>query len=294
MINVIPQDAPLHDEQAAFEAFKRFVFYFQDLFRQPGFLDPVPCRQSYKDYVPHYYADLFGPDAQGITPRHLKWFRRLRPLMALPRTSRILDYGGGYGMDFVFLASLGFDATFYEITPHHVAIARSFADRFGERFGKLTTTFVLSGKDPDPAGLDAILLDEVAHHIEPVGRLFSAAARMLRPGGSLFLLEPNYLCPATQAYFFKVRGFNTLITLTNEETGEKYIAGNENIRPVPVWAGHARKAGFALRDLDYVVPWFMRGEKFQPSLLRRVLENAPFSSHLLASHQTMRFEKAVA
>ena len=232
---------------------------------------------------------MFGPRVDPLSPRHLKWFRRLRPLLSLAPGSSVLDYGGGYGMDTIFLASLGYQMIFYEITRHHIAAARWFAERFGERFGPMPIRFVLAREDPDPRGVDAVLLDEVAHHVEPASRAFAAAAAMLRQGGHLFLLEPNFFCPLTQAAFFKIRGFRTVEWRVDEKTGQKYQWGNEHIRPVAVWNRFARAAGFRPNGADFVVPWFMRRPAPTASALRRGLERLPLARDLLASHVTLDY-----
>jgi len=278
--------------EAEFAAFVRFVQFFCEVFSEKEPLAAADCRDSYKEYVPKYYRHIFGPGLEKLTPRHLKWFRRLSPLFALPKGATLLDYGGGYGMDSIFLASLGYEVLFYEITPHHIGIAKALAARFGERFGVLNMRFVHAKNDPQPTMIDAVMLDEVAHHIEPVERMFGTAADMLRPGGSLFLLEPNFLCPTVQLFFFRTRGFNVVDKRMDEETGEEYLWGNEHIRLVSDWTARARKFGFELRSTDYIVPWLMRGTSAQPSALRRSLEALPISRHLLGTHVTMRFAKA--
>lgn len=274
-----------------FDAFKKFVLFFSELFSTPGFLDDVQCRESYKQYLPEYYSSIFGPSIKEIKPRHLKWFRRLSPMFSLPKGATIVDYGGGYGLDSIFLASLGYNMVFYEITPHHIAIAQSLAKKFSERFHPISMTFVLAGQDEAPSGVDVVFLNEVAHHIEPVQQVFTAATKMLRPGGHMCLLEPNYLCLPVQAFFFKLRGFNTVQKRTDKETGHEYLWGNENIRLVSTWNRHARAEGLTPCNADYVIPWYLRGEAFQPSGLRQQLEKLPVSKHLLASHVMLRYQK---
>ena len=192
-------------------------------------------------------------------------------------------------MDTIFLASLGFNMFFYEITAHHIAAARWFADCFSRSFGQIPIRFVLTGTDPAPRGLDAVLLDEVAHHIEPAGRAFETAAEILRPGGCLFLLEPNFFCPAVQVYLFKLRGFRTVETHVDEETGEHYQWGNEHIRPIPTWNRLAASAGFGFKQADFLIPWFARGSGPAPSRLRRSLERLPIARDLLASSVTLEY-----
>ena len=275
----------------SFAAFNRFLQFFSHLFSQPGFLDGAECRQSYKDYVLSYYRNVFGPDAALNSSRNVRWFRRLGPILALPRGSRILDYGAGYGMDTIFLASLGYEMILYEVTPHHIGAARWFAERFGATHGEPSIQYCLAGADPDPANLDAVLADEVAHHIEPATRIFEHAARMLRSGAYFFLLEPNFLSPAVQAFFFKVRGFSTTEWHVDETTGERRLWGNEHIRPIWTWNRIARHAGFAIDDVHYYLPWF-HGARTDTALLgRRGIECLPLARSLIASHITMRYKK---
>lgn len=274
-----------------FIEFKKFVLFFSELFSKPGFLDDVACRDSYKEYVPNYYGQIFGPSIKEIRPRHLKWFRRLAPIFALPRGSTIVDYGGGYGLDSIFLASLGYNMVFYEITAHHIAIAQSLAAKFSERFHPLSIQFVLAGEHEEPSNVDVVLFNEVAHHIEPVQQVFRTAAKMLGSNGYLYLLEPNYLCLPVQAYFFKVRGFDTVQKRVDEKTGQQYLWGNENIRLVSTWTRHAQAEGLTLREAHYVIPWFMHDEQFQPSRFRQYLEKMPITRHLLASHVMLCYQK---
>jgi len=275
----------------SFAAFGRFVDFYTKLFAQPGLLADAKCRQSYKDYVPIYYRDIFGAGAEPHSLRHLRWYRRLSPMLALSPGSRILDYGGGYGMDSIFLASLGYNVVFYELTPHHIAVARWFSDRFGAAFGKLPIEFVLARVDPPPAGLDAVFANEVTHHIEPPQRVFDDAAGMLRPGGHFFLLEPNYLNPVTQAFFLRGRGFRTTKWLVDEMTGERYLWGNEHIRPLWTWNRFARAAGLELQEIQYVAPWFT-SEKSQAALSQaQGAEKWPMVRALVASHLGLHYAK---
>lgn len=269
--------------------FRRLVAFFCALFSEPNPLASADCRDSFKEYVPRYYRDWFGPGVEGLTARHLKWFRRLSPVFDLPRGSTVLDFGGGYGMDSIFLASLGYKVTFYEVSNHHIGVAKALAAKYAEQFGPLDITFVHAHRDPLPTGLDAVLLDEVAHHIEPVEEVFDIAARMLKPGGSLFLLEPNFLSAPVQIYFFRVRGFKVVGLQWDIETGEVRPLGREHIRLIPDWVARASKFGFQRLHTDYVVPWLIRNA--QPSWPRRMVEHLPLLRDLAATHVTIHFAK---
>lgn len=273
----------------SFRVFTEFVRFNNDLFTQPNFLKGAECRESHKQYVLTYYRKLFGRNINPFSSRHFKWYRRLEPLFFLPKRSSILDFGGGYGMDTLFLSLLGYNAVLYEIDSHHIGIAKWFTDRFREHFGPLTIDFVLSGKDPVPTDVDAVLLKEVAHHVEPARFCFSTAADMLRFGGHLFLLEPNFWCPLVQATFIRSRGFRTVIKKINEDTGEEYEYGNEHIRPIRIWNSYASDYGFILNQARFIIPWFLHGEK--PSKLRQNIENSPFVRNILASHVALDYLK---
>ena len=275
----------------SFASFNRFLTFFAEEFARPGLLADAQCRQSYKDYVPDYYRDIFGKGVSLDSPRHLRWYRRLAPLLALPPGSRILDYGGGYGMDSIFLASLGYKLCFYEITAHHIGVARWFSDRFAAAFGALPIEFCLVGVDPQPTALDAMFANEVTHHIEPAKRVFEDASKFLRPAGHFFLLEPNYLNPITQAFFLKGRGFRTTTWQVNEVTGERYLWGNEHIRPFWTWNRFAREAGFTLSERHYVASAY-RGEKTAAELSKEHgVETWPVAREVLASHICFDYKK---
>lgn len=278
------QQEPVGD----FESFERFIRFFTGFFKRPDPLAHVDCRQSYKDYVPRYYRKTFT-ESQGLATRHHKWFRRLQPILALPRGSTLLDYGGGYGLDAIFLASVGYTVVFYEITPHHLAICRALRDAYARVAGTLAIRPVLA-RDGDPGQVDAAYLDEVAHHIEPPSRAFADCARFVRPGGDLFLLEPNFSSPVVQAYFFRVRGFRTVIPQLDERTGAWGPYGNEHIRPLPSWKRIAREAGFEPVAETWLVPFGLK-DATRVSSLRRIAETVPVVRHLLATHVTCRFRR---
>ena len=271
----------------ALERFRQWVAFLCAMFEDPDPLAAAACRPSFKTYVPNYYRHWFGADIEPLTARHLQWFRRLRPVLALPAGSRLLDFGGGFGMDSIFLASLGYRVTFYEVSTHHIAIAKFIAQKYAAQAGPLDIQFVCVRKDPPPTGFDAVLLDEVAHHIEPVTDAFDTAARMLKPGGSLFLLEPNFLSLPVQLYFFRVRGFKVVGLQWDIETGEVRPLGREHIRLASDWAAQAGKFGFRLTESSYIVPWLMRSA--EPSWLRRVAEQMPVVRAITATHLTMHF-----
>ena len=213
-------------------------------------------------------------------------------MLALPAGSRVLDYGGGYGIDTIFLASRGFRMSLLEVTPHHLAICRHLASRYSEAVGPLDIEYLLGDRTfetmPDHP-LDAVFLNEVARHLEPPEDLFAHCARMLGPGGELFLLEPNSWNVLTQAYFFRVRGFQTVTQIKDEVTGKFHPYGKEHIRSRAGWTKLATGAGFDLAQAKYVTSCFQPSGSFQPGVFRAAMESLPGIRALLASHVSYSF-----
>jgi SAM-dependent methyltransferase len=301
----IAPGGPPHCSPEVVAAFERFVDFYRELFRRPAPLRDAKCRDSYKAYVPKYYRKVFGPEVRGVGAVHYKWLRRLAPVLSLPRGARIVDIGGGYGFDSILLAALGYDLVFYELSPHHLAVCEHLTQQWQAQFGPLALRTVLRSKGGDPQELarknasaigqvDAVLLDEVAHHIEPTDELFRFCARVVRPGGRLFLLEPNFWSPVVQAVFFRVRGFRVVKELVDEDTGEKYQYGHEHIRTPSTWRKLAAAGGFELVGMNRVVPFGMRAAPSMFSPWRRALERTPFVRALLATHITFEFARPAA
>jgi len=274
-----------------FLEFTRFCQFFNDLFKTPGFLAPVECRQSHKEYVPEYYQRLFGPGVHAITKRHLKWFHRLKLVLSLPRGSVLVDFGGGYGLDSVLLATMGYRVIFYELTNDHLAVCEFFKRCWEEAFGVVDLQMVTPEERNRRSRIqaDALLMNEVAHHIEPPSEAFSQAFTMLRPGGSLYLLEPNYMNLAVQLFFLRVRGIKTIVRQTDARTGVEYLYGNEHIRPFSSWNRIAIENGLVPIQHHCVISAFLRGPSSLYSRWRRHAELLPVVRYALASHITLQY-----
>lgn len=89
----------------------------------------------------------------------------------------------------------------------------------------------------------------------------------------------------------KGRGFQTTKWQIDAATGERYLYGNEHIRPIWTWNRFARQAGFRLQEIQYVSPWF-HGPKSEASLCRaRGVETWPLARAVLASHLGLHYAK---
>ena len=277
-----------------YRRFKAFVFQVANLYQNPNLLDDAPCKQSYKDYFFHYYHSLLGRQISELKSRHIQWFRKLLPVLTLPPGSSILDFGGGYGMDTLFLASCGYNMVFYEKTPNHIAICRHLKNACEGVIGPLSIKTVLAGDVPNElfGNVDAIVVNEVAHHIEPPSTVFLKAHDLLRESGSLFLVEPNFFNPLVHAYFFRVRGFRTVLKKVDAASGTVIRVGNEHIRPAMSWNAIAKQSGFYLVDATYSCRFGIKeGTSENRIVCRRSLELFPVIRQAVSSHITFQYRK---
>jgi len=110
--------------------------------------------------------------------------------MALPKGSRILEFGPGWGNTTLALAKMGYDVTAFDIEPNFVALIKERAQMEDIRnlrvsVGDFWTIETIS------ESYDAVLFFECFHHCSDHLRLIEALDRALRPGGIVcFAAEP--------------------------------------------------------------------------------------------------------
>lgn len=255
-------------------------------------LDTAECRRSYKDYFFSYYRSLLECPSTEMTRKQLAWYRKLIPLLQLTPGSNILDFGGGYGLDSIFLAMCGYRVYFYERTSHHIAICKCLKKNVEKEIGPLSIETVLAGEGEDiwAGSMDAVVMNEVAHHIEPPGKAFEKCYHFLRPSGHFFLIEPNFFSPISQLYFLRVRGLKVVLKKTDPATGQAYLVGNEHLRSPFMWRAIAAKAGLRLCETTYVFSYQPGPACAWERTVAAVATSSPLK-HLLATHMIYRFQK---
>lgn len=98
---------------------------------------------------------------------------------------RLLDVGSNVGIMVAAARALGLDAEGIEINPDLVAAARRRVPRARLHCGTIEEAGLA------PASFDGVYCSEVIEHVPETGRFIDAVARVLRPGGALFLTTPS-------------------------------------------------------------------------------------------------------
>jgi 2-polyprenyl-3-methyl-5-hydroxy-6-metoxy-1,4-benzoquinol methylase len=155
------------------------LVYVTPTFDEAHYLE-VYASQEYQDIVRDlgikshdYRVERFGTERVGLMQRHLT-----------PTRPRYLDVGCSTGFVVEAARDAGWDAIGIDLNPSAI--------EFGRSRGLDLRSVALDEGGFEPASFDAVsLFDVLEHLIDPAGTL-RACARLLRPGGIVFLYVPNY------------------------------------------------------------------------------------------------------
>jgi 2-polyprenyl-3-methyl-5-hydroxy-6-metoxy-1,4-benzoquinol methylase len=155
------------------------LVYVTPTFDEAHYLE-VYASQEYQDIVRDlgikshdYRVERFGKERVGLMQRHL----------AAPRP-RYLDVGCSTGFVVEAARDAGWQAIGIDLNPSAI--------EFGRSRGLDLQSVALDEGGFEPESFDAVsLFDVLEHLIDPAGTL-RACARLLRPGGIVFLYVPNY------------------------------------------------------------------------------------------------------
>lgn len=117
--------------------------------------------------------------------------------------AKVLDLGCGFGSYVLAAREAGLDATGIELAPFEIDFARARSRRLRPqddadmiyRVGDATKLAEEAGR------FDAITLWNVLEHIEDAGTLLAAVDRLLKPGGQIFIVCPNYDAVRDEAHY---------------------------------------------------------------------------------------------
>lgn len=253
-------------------------------------------KEIYSQSLTHYYRKLIRASESVLRFRAVFFAMRLQPVLTYVsqfvdthhRAPNILDLGCRFGLETILIGRSG--ACVHGIDPERNAILEAAVLKthyekqerveLDVRYEKAN----LFSFNP-PETYDAIYSSATMHHIEPMGQAMPLVAKLIKPGGYFFLSDENGLSPAQQLIVQKRIGWmrSRKLWLTDSETGQPFLYGNENIRPPFRWAHLMKQAGLQPVSLKYCrflppIDWSVeRLVKFE-----RVCRNIPLITQLNA------------
>lgn len=151
--------------------------------------------------------------------------------------SRIWDCGCGYGTTGIFLALNGFkvNGTTIEYYFKDIEDRRKYWEKFGNTSGFNAEYLNLFDNPPATGSFDAIILQDVMHHLEPIDKALDILLNALSPNGKLIVCEENGSNLVNSLKLYLRRGNKRIITIKDDLSGKDVLLGNENIRPLDKW-----------------------------------------------------------
>ncbi len=212
-------------------------------------------------------TDPWGDDLCG----KLHDFAHLVEIFHLPRGAAVLDVGCGPGWLAEYFARMGYRATGIDISPEMIAIAGQRVRGLGFPAGGegLDVTFAVADSEAFTLGreFDAAVIYDALHHFADERAVLRSVFAHLKPGGRLFMKEPQEHHPDAPETKAEVAEFGVL---------ERGFSRN-------VLLDALADAGFlppaALRQVDMMVG----EERLAPGYVSAVLAATPAYHMLLAA-----------
>jgi len=195
--------------------------------------------------------DKFGASAQRFWDpqgefRPLHDLNPVRAQFVRERTrlagSRILDVGCGGGLLAEALAQAGGTVSGIDLAPEMIAIARAHASERG-----LAIDYrVVAAEALEPGAYDVITCMEMLEHVPDPAAMIATLARLLRPGGDLFI---STLHRSARAFFSAIVAAEYVLRLLPRGTHqfERFIRPSELAR----WSRAAGLTVCAIAGLSY-------------------------------------------
>ena len=193
--------------------------------------------------VAHQYWDAAGPlhTLHSLNPVRTAYVAARFKLAG----ARVADVGCGGGLLCESLAQHGADVTGIDLSPAMIQVAQLHAAGQA-RAPEYRVQSAAALAAAAPGSFDVVCCMELAEHVPDPAALVAELARLLRPGGSLFISTINR---TPQAFFGAIVAAEYLLRLVPRGTHEYARL----IRPAEL-ARAARAAGLELREvagLDY-------------------------------------------
>lgn len=137
-----------------------------------------------------------------------------------PDARRVLDVGSGYGSFVLVARQAGIDAVGLEMADVEVEFARDRlrAERPSDDAESVYPVGDARELAYDDASFDVVTLWNVVEHVPAYERALAEAARVLRPGGSVFVIAPNYATFRREAHYHV-----PWVPFISKPVGERYL-----------------------------------------------------------------------
>lgn len=145
-----------------------------------------------------------------INPARVAWIDRHAEL----KGKRVIDVGCGGGLLSEGMAALGADVTGIDLSEKALAIARLHLFESGHKIDyRLISAEAMAAETP--AGFDHVTCLEMLEHVPDPASTIAACARLVKPGGQVFLSTLNR---NAKAYVVAVLGAEYLLNLLPKGT----------------------------------------------------------------------------
>ena len=152
-------------------------------------------------------------------------------------SSAVWDCGCGYGTTGLFLALNGFHVYgttieyYYDLIPDRVEFWKKYGNVSGFTFEYRN----LFEQPPLTDQFDYVIVQDVLHHLEPLGEAIRIIKDSMKDNGLLIVIEENGKNWINNLKLFLRRSNKRIIDIYDEKTKKYVKLGNENIRGFDKW-----------------------------------------------------------
>jgi demethylmenaquinone methyltransferase/2-methoxy-6-polyprenyl-1,4-benzoquinol methylase/ArsR family transcriptional regulator len=173
----------------------------------------------------------------------------LREVVGSAPLHGLLDLGTGTGRMLELLAPLADRAVGIDQSPAMLAVARARLERAGLRNVQLRQGDIYA-VPVERNGYDLVVLHQVLHYLDDPGRALREAARVLRPGGRLLLVDfaPHTEEALREHHAHRRLGFGSDEIATYLEDASLDLADRRDLPPLPGDGGKLTVSLWLARD----------------------------------------------
>jgi SAM-dependent methyltransferase len=208
-------------------------------------------RRARADQAARYFAAQ-APNWDRIRALHVPEERvetALRDLIGPSPVHALLDLGTGTGRMLELLAALAERAVGIDQSPAMLAVARARLERAGLRNVQLRQGDIYA-VPVERNGYDLVVLHQVLHYLDDPGRALREAARVLRPGGRLLVVDfaPHMEEVLRDSHAHRRLGFGHDEIATYLDEASLDLAIHRDLPPLPGEGGKLTVSLWLARD----------------------------------------------